>query len=264
MKKRPRKATVRLGIQKQWVHRIENGESLRDIADSDHVDIRTVKGYLELVQHERDMKEVRQAILRQTLEKHYGDLCAFAEKLDAKLMEGFSHISFSPDDARLFKALQQHIPDSPIWKAIEEWENILTELESLSSQFNKLIIDRVEERLSRKAIDSEEKLKLVLQLRALAKGWKGDVGVPYTTDRFEDEETQFQHSVFSWVGPNDVLAHVQPADNELMDAVTDRPEYVEVSNYSHRLKELRDKLRDELNGVMLKGILPGQCAYCPS
>lgn len=260
MKGRLQNTTVR-----RWLHRIDDGESLQDIANSDNVSVRTVKRYLELAEQELVIQKARQVVLSQTLEKHYADLCTFAGELDSKLMEGFEHISLSGDDALMFDALHQHIPNSSIWKRIEEREDVLTRLETLSSKFKGRVIGGVEERLPRKAIDSEEKLKLVLRLRALAKGWQEDEDVPYTADRFQDEddETQIQPGTLSWVGPIGVSDHLQKTNDTVLDGAIDSQEYDEVHKCVQRLQELRDTLHNELTVVVLRRMLPGRCVYCP-
>ena len=86
MKKRTRKPPVRPEVARKWLKRYEeDGESPPQIAQSDGFDVRTVRKQLELMRHEREVREARQVVLRKALESHYADLCSFAENLRAAL-----------------------------------------------------------------------------------------------------------------------------------------------------------------------------------
>lgn len=271
MANKRRRKVVSPGLRREWLRRFENGESVPHIADSDYWDVRTVRKQLDLARQEREVAEARHGVLRQALQDHYTDLCSFAEKIDAGVAKEFEPLCFFDWDARMLRALQQHLPKSRIWKLLGEWEDFLKQLESHVGQIRKQIVSVAEDRLPFKLASAEGELdatkgfiqSLVSHFLGLARGWKGLEGVPYVSSRAEGGQVRVEHRPFAWVVPEGVAAHVEQTHSDLKVEGLKWEEYERLKSCSQRLIQVRDELRDELAVLILRRVLPGRCVYCP-
>jgi hypothetical protein len=271
MAKRHKRGSVTPGLRKEWLRRFEeDGELAPKIALDDEWDVRTVRRQLDIARQEREVREARHVVLRQALQDHYADLCSFAGKLDSRLMEGFNHISFEERDERLYQALKQHLPRSPIWRRMEKWENLIGQLESSVAALRKFIVGRAEERLPLEFTGPQgyiDQLRgfidgLIFHFQALAKGWKGLEGVQYVAKPLVGQ-THIQFGAFGWVVAEGIATDVQKCHNDLLTEGTGWKEYEELYECSQNLMQLRDDLRDELAALILRRVVPGRCLYCP-
>ena len=116
MARRIKKPAVRPELRRQWLRRYEeDGESPPEIAKADGYDVRTVRKQIEVERQERERREARSTVLRQALEKHYADLCDFAQKLDLELARVGGSLLMLKNDP-MWSALREHLPRSTIWK----------------------------------------------------------------------------------------------------------------------------------------------------
>ena len=146
MVERKRKPKVRPELARKWLQRNEeDGESPPQIAQADGYDVRTIRKQLEIMRQEREIRQAKQTVLRQALEKHYVDICSFAEQLKAQIGSRTpSMLSPTIREEPMWRALQQHLPRSPLWKNIDK-------LERLVDPF-RLSLDRIKERVRNEAV----------------------------------------------------------------------------------------------------------------
>jgi len=277
MTTRRRKPAVRPEVRKDWLRRREeDGESPPTIAGKDGFDVRTVRKQLEIASDEREMREARGMILRNALEKHYLDLCNFAGKVDSSVTWPLRRIPSSLKEDRMWQALKEHLPKSPIWKA-------LPKLDELADLFD---ADGAEVR--RKAREESE-----------AGGWKfrdvplDQVGVGLVEGAAEMVARYVVSMARGERDPKDVLgfSNKEVAGTGLhemrMGAYLigyERPKLVPKFKefFSHLLEdalgweegrklhytvvEIRRQsqiLGDEIAIVTLRRVVPGRCKYCP-
>jgi hypothetical protein len=114
MAKREKKGVTE-GQVANWLKRADSGETLRQIAELDKYDVRTVRAHLQKALQERERQQARATVLRGALEDHYRDLCNYALKLDPANLPGIAIPSLPANDDIMEAALRQHLPRSPIW-----------------------------------------------------------------------------------------------------------------------------------------------------
>lgn len=270
--RRSRKSSVSPGLRRQWLRRVEeNGESPPQIADSNGWDVRTVRKQVELARQDQELRDAKHVVFRQALERHYADLCSFAQKLDNKISQEFSHISLPLEEQRLLQALQQHLPKSPMWKQLDEWYELVIRLQSSMTGVRRRITEEMENRPPLDSINSEDSRvrlegflgSLLFHLEALAKGWRGLEDQQYVDSSMGEGWTQIQYGAFSWIVPDKMIGDVKRLHRELMAEGTSWQEYGEMRDCYQELYRLRDSLRDQLAVVILRRIVPGRCLYCP-
>jgi len=273
MAKRIKKPPVKPEQRYEWLKRYESGVSPPKIAVTDDFDVRTVRRQIEKAKQEREVKEARTTVLRSALERHYADLCEFAEKIDSVIV-GEGSISQELKHDRMWAALRQHVPRYPLWNYLVTWDNIQQELTTLKGD--------VKERLERE-LDNDARLNeipdtnrstiiygfitiLVFQLESWSRGRpginikdnfkikpakeKGAVNIEYGAFCMDDVDSHYVQTV------KDILTGWEPR-------VKKWEEYAALEKLFEKLTKIKSKLQDELAVITLRRVVPGRCKYCP-
>jgi uncharacterized protein (UPF0335 family) len=268
MAKRIKKPLVQPEKRKQWLKRFEeDGESSPQIAKNDHYDVRTVRKQIELARQEREAREARFVVLRQALENHYADLVSFVQKLDSHIVD--SYLPMGAKDDRLWRALHEHLPRSPLWKLISRMEHLNDELGDIEKRAKERLHGEVENKSS---LDFSPKPS---QLGLYADGLIGAVihhlslEVP-RQDKFEKvsvREGMVEVRYGPWVcalAPKDRVEDIQKFIAGLMDGVSKWPEYNDRRRVLADRYQVNEAIREELATIILRRIVPGRCKYCPA
>lgn len=273
MEKKIKKPPVKPEQRYEWLKRFEIGETPPKIAEADSFDVRTVRRQIEKANQEREVKEARTTVLRSALERHYADLCGFAEKVDAVIV-GEGVISPELKNNRMWAALRQHGPRYPLWSYLVTWDNIQQELAVLKRDAK----ERLERELGNDArlIEIPDTNRstvvygciaaLTFQIGEWSRGapginikdnfrikpanGKGAVNIEYGAFRMDDVDNHYGQTV------KDFLI-------EWESKVKEWVEYAALEKLSKKLLTTKSKLRDELAIIILRRIVPGRCKYCP-
>lgn len=273
MAKRKKKPAVRPELAKQWLRRYEeDGESPPQIAQADGYDVRTVRKQLEIIRQEREICQARQVVLRQALEKHYVDICAFAEKLRAEITSRTpSMLSPTMKGDPMWRALRQHLPRSPLWKDIDKLERL--------AEASGPPLDRIKDRARKEAvsrtslefISSVDETGLIdglpesvaFHLQALARGERGlkDVGYISTPTK---NGVLIKHGAFSIaLVPEDRGEEVEALSRSLMREAIEWADYDELYRLTQDFLRVQQSLKEELTTLVLRRVVPAKCDYCP-
>jgi len=273
MTRRIKKSAVRPELRRQWLHRYEEvGESPPEIAKADGYDTRTVRAQIDFERQERERREARSIVLRQALEKHYADLCSFAQKLDSHVIGEADPLRILREDP-MWNALREHLPRSTVWKNLDKWEAMREEIQHLDDRLKRplkaLIAART--RLAFPVSSGEIGLTpgvvdaLIAHLRLTASGESGlDKRTDFRLAPVDEATTSVEYGVYS-IGrvPNDRVDEVKDLFLNLLSEVITREEHDEMSRLFIVLDQLKRKLHDELLIVILRRVVPGRCRYCP-
>jgi len=273
MPKRIKKPAVRPELARQWLHRYEqDGESPPQIAKADGYDVRTVRKQLEKMRQEREMREARQVVLRQALEKHYVDICVFAEKLRAEISAPTpSKLSPNVKDDAMYKALRQHLPRSPLWKEIDRVESIAESFNACLDSIKQRVRSEAELRASIQFVSSSSQSgfteglpeSVVFHLESLAHGAQGLSQVSYNK-RSAKALVHVEHGAFDIaIVPEQKAEEVIAISTSLLNEATDWQEYQELSRLVQDFVKIQQGLKEELTVIILRRIVPGRCVYCP-
>ncbi len=274
MARRTKKPAVPPELARQWLKRFEeDGESPPRIAKADGYDVRTVRKQLDLMRQERERREAKQAVLRQALEKHYADLCSFADRIRSELPAGDlpKKIPAALREDPLWTALREHLAHASLWRDIHKWETLAEEVASALDRLKSRIQKEAPATFSREFTSSPDTFGLmegiteaiVFRMVTRGQGWKGLEGARYT------EETT-PRGIVVRLGPYH-LAHV-PADqapsikaafHAIMDQAEGWEEAVDLSQKIAKSADTRKDLEEELTRIILRRVVPGRCRYCP-
>lgn len=273
MPKRIKKPLVKPEMRRQWLRRFEeDGESSPQIAKSDRYDVRTVRKQIEVARQEREAREARSMVLRTALEKHYADLVGFAQRLEGALATPWT-IAFAERGDRMWSALREHLPRSPIWKGIDRWEHLRTELTRLQEEAVKRLLQESELNSPFKQVSSWDEVGLyVPALRdAINNRLRKSVErgpVPLGEFRASVRQDGLATVIYGDGGLCATVLPGQEAEVEefiasLMKQVSDLPELGSMQHALSELQKVKEAVTEELATIQLRRVVPGRCRYCP-
>lgn len=274
MAKRIKKPPVKPETRKRWLKRYEeDGDSPPQIAATDGFDVRTIRKQIERARQEREVRETRLIVLRSAMEHHYADICGFAEKLKAHIA-GEDDISLFADDP-LWLALKQHLPRSPLWNLLNRRGTLLERLastrESTETRLNTEVgaDTRLGPVLSSGGIGVIPGMvkSLDFQVEQWAQGIKWlDTETDFRVTPTSDGKFSIEYGAFHLGNVSD-KQQAQTVKDALVDwqtEVASWEESGEMGRISAELQRVRLKLREELNTLTMRRIVPGRCKYCPA
>ena len=273
MVRRIKKPAVRPELRRDWLRRYEEeDQSPPEIAKKDGYDVRTVRKQIEIERQERERREARSIVLRQALEKHYADLCTFAQKLDSHIIGRKGSLSIIKSEPMWF-ALKEHTPRSALWKNLDRWETLWEEVRWADSELRRQLeplvrsraplkfpVPRGEVGLSMGIVDM-----LSAHFKLTAQGEAGlDKRTDFKLDVADQRTTLIDYGPYT-IGnvPNKRVTEVKKLVLDLMGEVNTREEHGEMSRLLARLERVKRDLHDELLVIILRRVVPGRCRYCP-
>jgi DNA-binding transcriptional MerR regulator len=270
MAKRIKRPLVKPMERREWLRRLEEqGLSLSELAKVVDYDVRTVKKQIEMAHQERESHEARFFVLRQALEKHYADLLSFVERLDSGIIH--SSLSMGIKDDRMWVALHEHLPRSPLWKLIDKMEHLNEKVRDIEKRAEQHLLIEVR---------TENSFKLVSQSGVQDPGLydKGLLGamnyqlhqnlpctvLDITISSISDDRTTLYYAGCACaVVPPGQVEKAKEFITNLIAQVCSWPEYEELGKTLSERTKMIDDLREELATIILKRVIPGHCKYCP-
>jgi hypothetical protein len=272
MAKRTKKPPVETEKRLDWLRRNDKGESPPQIAKEDGYDVRTVRKHIELGKLEREAKEARAAVVRDALERHYRGIVGFARKLE-KNINAEAKIPQALRDDRMWVALKQHQPRSPLWNLLGQWDKIHDSLKDLNKRLEarlqtELRADPRLKGLTRSQLEGAVAgivAVLIFEMKQWARGTEGlSLKEHFGKTRKEADVFEVQYGSF-YMGIHDEqhVDLIRDVIHDLENTVTSWVEYEDLHKFMDQLLSVKEKLGDELAIIILRGIVPGHCKYCP-
>lgn len=273
MARRYKKSPVKPEMRRKWLQQSEEeGKSPPQIAKDDGYDVRTVRRQLELEKQERERREARSVVLRTALEKHYGDICSFADQLSSQVSSERGSVVMLKSD-RMWNALHEHLPRSVIWKNLDRWEHTRKQITQLQDEMVQSFKEEVTARAVVKHIEVSDETgvgqgvptALVFHCKEAAQGRLGLLdGIEFKMTPFSADKTDVNLGPFN-LGRvvNDQALKLQEMAKELLNEVTQQDLYFQLEKLYAELKKVQRILEDELAIITLRRVVPGRCRYCP-
>jgi len=273
MAKRTRKPPVKPEKAREWLKRNEEmGESPPQIARSDGYDVRTVRKQLERMRQERELREAKQVVLRQALEKHYADICTFAENLMAEfVLSTLSEVPVTLKRDPMWKAMREHLPRSSIWRDITAWDRLVEGFRLSAGAVMERTRNEAEAKTGLRFVSSPNEIGLIegllkailFHLQSLAEGGQGLSDI-----RFSRTKTQtgirLEWGAFT-IGnvPEDKAEQVEESCLSLIKEATSWEENEALSKQIRELAKVWEDLKEEITRIILRRVVEGKCRYCP-
>jgi len=273
MRKRIKKPAVKPEKRREWLKRSEeDGESPPQIARADGFDVRTVRKQIETARQERETREARSSVLRHALEQHYADLVALAQKVERALITPTS-IPLAERGDRMWTALREHLPRSPMWKSLDRWEHLHTEIWRLEKEAERRLQSQVEASRSFRFRHGDEpglhldglSRAVVQRLTSIAEA--PDQSLPlhsFTSEPTPDGQIRIVYGSFlSATVPPDKEDETKEFIAALISGVSQWPECENMRRVMSELARITSAISEELATIILRRVVTGRCKYCP-
>jgi hypothetical protein len=266
-----RRLSVTPETRRKWLQRHdENGESPPQIAARDGYDVRTVRRQIELARQERETRETRMMVLRGAAESHYHDLCMLAERLDSAISRDEPVDYFASE--RMYSAMRQHLPRSPLWPLFEEWNNAKQNLEKTRSDFRVELNSQLskDKRLASAFAGGKKDMMGLIELFTVqsafwSQGNPGlDIEQSFTAEPAGNGLANYRVSGYGiGTGPESQAPAIVKALTKFKERLSDFENYQNLQQQVKELRELKLDIQEELATIILRRVLPGRCKYCP-
>jgi hypothetical protein len=242
---------------------------MTEIKEIDHYDVRTIRKQIEEARQERESREARSFVVRQALEKHYADLLTLAEKLDSGIIQ--SSLPMGIRDDRMWAALREHLPRSPLWKLFDKMERLNDEIRDIDKKAEQRLWDEIKNEDSFKLVSQTGIAEIGLYDKGLlgAMSYQLHSNIPGTlSDVTTSAKSQTVTTIY-FAGGACADVHINQGDKAkefitgLMAQVCQWPEYGELRKTLASRAKVTGEIREELAMLILKRIVPGHCKYCP-
>ena len=169
----------------------------------------------------------------------------------------------------LLEALRSHIPRRPLWKAWSRWEHQAQRLDSLEKEVRRLITGRVARDVKQslpEALTEGIADSLWFAVNMESKGQNSTL-IEYKTDH-SSEGLKLAWGAFTltegFVDQETALS-VQKAHSQLLGELKrwDLEPLVRLRQVMREWTETRELIEDEVEMLLLRRIVPGQCQLCP-
>lgn len=263
-------------LRQEWLRRYEVGGELPTQIAKDGWDPRTVRKGIQQAREEREAQLIRREVLGRALSEHYHELVEQTQKLDDTFSSKTpKQVSSDWLSHPLSKALEEHLPKSPLWKSLKVWNESIEKYEKFYEDYSEFIIvlftakleelkgkrmgkelgwvkDSMEETIavaSRKAIEPRpvairyhQSKEFLLQAADLLRKQmaKSEISVPY---KGAEEGIVLLNKIF------------------VVEPVWDK--WDEFQEIQHKLEDLSMAIRTELSTIIWRKVVPGRCRFCP-
>lgn len=273
MASRRKKPAISVDQPREWLRRYLEGESPPQIAKNDGYDPRTVRKHIELEQQRRESRDARSMVLRQALELHYIDLISVVKQVDSRVAVGAVAKGADRND-RMWRALREHLPRSPLWKLLDKWDRLLAQRTQAGDQAAVRFQDSelgnapigVSVAGDVVGMHKDGLVKLVvhrLMRTSLALGEPPDPE-PVLSENADDGLVNLVcASVTCATVPKTDVSKVKKFLSDLQGNIAEWPEVNAMKRVLSDLTKVTPTLQEELATIILRRVVPGRCKYCP-
>lgn len=263
---RRKKPPVSVAERREWLKlHEEGGQTPPGIAEKYGYDVRTVRKALDLARQDREEREASVMILRDAKEKHYGDLIAYAEEMDEEIRQAY----IPEASKRLYVALHEHLPRSPLWKGIDKLKELNAVIDNIQTDLNKTAIITINKKTEKEFSKKPEEVGLDVEGTAGALVHRvkqiEDSFLPEIRDEKVKEGVR-EIKYGSWncgVVPENQVSDIKNFIEGIMSSINSRPKAKELKDNIVERRRVIENIREELATIIMKRIVPGRCKYCP-
>jgi len=265
----PRGTRIPPAERRDWLDKYERGDRVDKIAREAGRTERTVQSHLSRERRERDHQQVMAGLLRDAYQNHYVQLLNQADELSrAAEQPDLGGIQLGTDfqTRALCQGLKSHIPRSPLWAAIKDWDRYAKDLVAESDSVRSSLKGIAEAGTRDLPNASVEGISGSLwdAMMMEAEGRKPSL----TEYRVERSGSLLQLSWGSFLLGDQIeneveVARVEEAHKTLLLRMRSPEWATELPSLVSRWGNARDAIQEETALLRLRQILPGHCDLCP-
>ena len=261
MPRKKDKPVVSTAKRWEWLRKAEEeGMSPPEIAKEVRYDVRTVRRALDAARQEREMREARLQVYRKATEDHYTDLVNFTKELQEHLNKATSTTSFLYFKSnRLWTALKQHLPRSPLWRSVDKFEALNEEIadlrKELEAKLEKEVPGEISHLRQNRLIPESVTGAIIQRVMILEDEYMPEIKISSTTNK----DKQIEYGPFNCgVVPEKEVSSATSLIRSLMDNTLVIPNVIKLRELLSQRNNMTDIIDEELATIQLKRMVPGR------
>lgn len=264
---RRKKSGIDSQLRREWLEKHQAGQSIFRLSVEYERDPRTVKHHVERALREREAKEARVIVIRDALQNHHARLISYAERLYSNVDSG-DPVSPALLEDRMYGALKSHLPRSPLWNSLNRLNHLYEKLDELKARLRTKL---QEEMAQDTAMPTEESVHqglleaFIFQVIAWSKGYGGiSLEDSFRVRAVGNGKSSVEYGSFHLgVVVDSDVPRIKEIIKGWEEKLANWPEYHDAKDISNQLSSLKIKTKEELAVIIERGIVPGNCKYCP-
>ncbi len=251
---------------RRWLEEYEGGKTLQKIATESRRATSTVWDGIEAAQKERDDLRVREHLLRDAYGRHFDDLLGVLKAIAADAEESNADGLLRAADLRtqlLQEALVSHIPDSPLWGAVDEWTKAAREQRLATRKLEAAtdrLIDKVPSAVGSRMDKPGVAKSLLFAVDVLAR----DRELSHMDYRDEPEGLYWgSYSLSRQDADKTTRQRIRATHGKMLKQAASAKAVESHRPHVHRWERAKRAVELEVEKLLLRGILPGSCDLCP-
>jgi len=275
-------------MRRQWAQQVARGEKTEtETSEETGVRLRTVRTHIARGREELAFEEARTTAFRSALEAHYRDLCGLANHLNRALelppktvlprgltlpprrgrLPRVADLSGSalygyPHADKLIMALAQHLPRSPLWSGLRKWDQLVDDFEDNYQ----LVKAKAKEEAGKARLNDAGGIQEAVAQHVDSRASGGTGLLPLTPWEIKDGIAcggAFGVAPLPAESGEAELQEIRKRFDSVARGGEDWLETRERADLYTKARDLRADLGEELEAIVLRRVLPGQCRYCP-
>ncbi len=275
-------------MRRQWAEQVARGEKTEtEISEETGVRFRTVRAHITRGREELAFEEAKANAFRSALEAHYRDLCGLANhlnralelqpktvlprglalpprrgrlprvgKLSGSTLHGYPHAD------KLIVALAQHLPRSPLWSGLRKWDQLADDFEDSHQR----VKAKAKEEAGKARLNDAGGIQEAVALHVDSRASGGAGLLPLSPWEIKDRIAYggaFGVAHLPAEAGEAELQEIRMRFDSVARGGEDWLETRERTDLYTKARDLRAYLGEELEAIVLRRVLPGQCRYCP-
>lgn len=251
-----------------WLEKLETGKGITEIARTAHRDIRIVKDHIETAREERQKAEVKREFLLGILRQHQNDLLAEVGRL-RHLVNVYPRPQITPGDTTklmINEALKEHLKRSPLLGLLESYENAVEE----NIQQKTLVRNQLKEKEGEIVSTLPEDIVVYPWTKPilddLESGLLKDETAhrEYIKEKHSDGRYEVRYRAFSLTKGTIAEIHIEAVINAHKQLILSAlPYHGQFDKNRQHLKDLANPIKNDLDILTVRRVIPRKCRYCP-
>ena len=254
--------------RRRWLDALEKGRGITAIAQGANRDIRVVKRHIDIAKEEQLIANTKHDFLLGRVEKHQDTLLEEVQRLK-QLIQRYPPVTLKHEDLmkqKINEGFLDHIKKLGLKKLLQSYSEVVE------------LFMKTRETIKVELISKEEKILERIPEGLITYPWAQELleiietGLPVDETfgrKYEKERQSEKLYKIKW-GSGDLLSTPIFEANvpNMIDLHSELISYVRnyqpvFQEHRQRIKEISDLIIEELNTLIIKRIVPGQCRYCP-
>jgi hypothetical protein len=250
----------------------EEGVTVAQLAEDEYLNVRTIQRMLQQARDDRDREQAHMSILKDAIVEHQRELMSLVKRtIKALPYDEPGPVLGMLEQEFLWKALHSHLPRIRLWRALSNMDAAVEGLKVVSVSVTKKVKEEMEPLLEKwPLIETTTEFGIIegfsLALIDLAtRIASGRLDITKLNIHPEVQGEGFQIRVGKYyiaICRKEEYSPILDAFKTMLSKATEWPEVAEAGGYLREYHRNREIALDDLQTILHRHIVLGNCQYC--